>query len=119
MTNYNFLSRKEYCFVNLLSTRLKWYHLFFLTVDRKSDNTLNFCYKNLQIGRIKLEGRKTQMQLLYPEISEVKWFHGSFWDYVESQQTWINLIAFYDNKWLNENPNEYIAKEKNELIKFF
>ena len=86
------LSRNEYCFIDILFRQLESQQKRHIKIDRKSDKTLNFCYRGIQFGRIKLEGRKTTMQLLFPNSDKVLWFEGSYWDYIEAQKYWIEYL---------------------------
>ena len=58
MTNNLNLSRDEYCFIDILFRQLESQQKRYINIDRKSDKTLNFCYKDIQVGRIKLQGKK-------------------------------------------------------------
>jgi len=94
-------SKKEYelldieeMFISELFNKMKAKNLncALINFDRKADGTLNICYGMAQIGRIKLQGRKTRMQILNPV--DVKWFENeSIEFYIEKLDIWIDYIA--------------------------
>lgn len=87
------LNEIERVFIVELFNRMKAKNLDYNLIDfrRMGDGTLNACYKGAQIGRIKLQGRKTKMQILNP--IDVKWFADeSIEFYIEKLDFWINYI---------------------------
>lgn len=58
------LSKQEKYFIAELSKSLTKEELQRISINRLSNNYLNFEYNGMQIGRIKLTGRKHTMQLL-------------------------------------------------------
>lgn len=70
--------------------------------DRKSNGTLNFTYHAMQFGRLKLRGRKTSMQILYPDSSEytngVKNIENIDLEGAKSHiREWINYLEHLNN----------------------
>ena len=62
-----------------------------LTWNRLSDKILNISYNGSQIGRIKLTGRKTKMQILTDE--SVTWIESQSLDaYIQEQDKWIEHL---------------------------
>jgi|GEM_PF-796217 len=62
-----------------------------LRINRLSDKTLNVRYISSQIGRIKLHGRKTRMQILTE--GEVKWIEDKPLEfYIEQINEWIKYL---------------------------
>ena len=94
MTNNLNLSRDEYCFIDILFRQLESQQKRYINIDRKSDKTLNFCYKDIQVGRIKLQGKKNNMQVLFPNSDKVSWFEGTYWDYIEAQKYWVAYLGY-------------------------
>ncbi|MDT2922541.1 hypothetical protein P7H94_11445 [Lactococcus lactis] len=60
----------------------------FLKLNRLSDKTLNVEYIAYQIGRVKLQGRKTRMQILKSDT--VKWLENkTLEEYIDLSLNWI------------------------------
>ena len=76
-------------FFNRLATAGIDYRL--INIDRKSDGTLNLCYQRAQIGRIKLQGKKTAMQILNSSsTNNVKWLYEELTKtYLERLDDWV------------------------------
>lgn len=89
------LSEKEEVFIKALILGLDTINATkHLRINRMSNKTLNFCYGRTQIGRIKLQGRKTRMQVLNMEYKEgnlgVDWFEDlSLDEYIQKIKEWI------------------------------
>ena len=65
-----------------------------ISSDRKSDGTLNFMYKGMQIGRVRLQGKKHHMQILV-SLDKVKMIDGELEDFIPYIDDWIKYIKKY------------------------
>ena len=72
-----------------------------LKLNRLSDKTINVQYIDMQIGRIKLQGRKTKMQILITngitqgelDVYDLEWIENRTFDfYIESIERWMNYL---------------------------
>ena len=63
-------------------------------IERMSDGTLNFTNNIAQIGRIKLQGRATKMQVLRGQ-SGVDWYENKSLDfYIDQLPKWVKQIKY-------------------------
>lgn len=70
------------------SRNLKYYFV----LERKSDKAIAVFYKRIYVGRIKLQGRKTWMQIL-PNLYDVRKLENEELDtYIENIDLWIDYI---------------------------
>ncbi|MPM38458.1 hypothetical protein SDC9_85087 [bioreactor metagenome] len=65
-----------------------------INLTRMHDGTLNVCYNSCQVGRIKLQGRKHSMQILY-NLNDVECFTGTIDDFIPKIDYWIVYILRY------------------------
>lgn len=65
-----------------------------INLTRMSDGTLNVCYKSYQVGRVKLQGRKYNMQVLY-NLDDVEYFTGTLDDFIPKIDYWVIYILRY------------------------
>ena len=98
--DYLKLAPVELDFINELNKQLSsnGYDPVYLRINRTSDNILNFRLTGCQIGRVKLQGLVTRMQVI--TLDSVHWYDGlSFDACVGILPRWIDYIgksAIYD-----------------------
>ena len=79
-------SEDEQIFVNKVMEKID---TEYLSIDRLKDGTLNFCYKDCQIGRIKFGKKSSSMQLL--TAGNVDWLHNkAMQEYVDNVDIWAD-----------------------------
>lgn len=61
-----------------------------ISVNRLSDGTLNFCYAEKQIGRVRLQKRKHTMQVLTPDKVDV--IEGELPQFLENLPRWMDYL---------------------------
>ena len=86
-------AQDERYFLDLLCEKLKieGFKLSLLKWNRMGDKTLNVTYNKYQIGRIKLLGHKTKMQIIYND--GVRWIEDEPLEiYVQEQGRWIEYL---------------------------
>lgn len=62
-----------------------------ITLERMSNGTLNVQYDSCQIGRIKLQGRKHNMQIIYNE-DKIEVANGNIDDFILKIDHWVVYI---------------------------
>lgn len=68
-----------------------------LKIDRHSNGLLNFKYKNMQIGRINLRSKPTQLQII--SQYDVRWLEGlSVRECIRKIPEWMEYLDYLMNK---------------------
>lgn len=65
-----------------------------ITLDRMSNGTLNVQYDSCQIGRIKLQGRKHDMQIIYND-DKTEVINGNIDEFILKSDHWVAYILRY------------------------
>lgn len=89
----NDLSAQETEFFNLVCDHVKniGRNPALLKLNRLSDKTLNVQYVDMQIGRIKMQGRKTKMQILTK--NDVEWVEDKSLEiYIKLIEKWMQYL---------------------------
>jgi hypothetical protein len=80
-------------FTNLLVKNNINHHL--IRLNRLGDETINVRYIDWQIGRIKLRGKVSRIQILKSNSDDVKWIENqSLETYMEISQSWITYLKY-------------------------
>lgn len=97
------LSEDEKFFINELLSKLKASGIEtepFIKINRLGNKMLNLQYENAQIGRVKLQDRKIEMQVLKPIANtisdiEVIWYAGdSMEDCLQHLDEWVSYVRY-------------------------
>lgn len=93
----NSLSQNELIFfkefTNLLSKNDINHHL--IRLNRLGDETINVRYIDWQIGRIKLRGKVSRIQVLKSNSDDVEWIENqTLKTYIETSQRWVSYLQY-------------------------
>ncbi|MBD8037084.1 hypothetical protein H9635_10035 [Solibacillus sp. A46] len=61
-------------------------------LNRMSNKTISFSYNSYPVGKIKLQGRKTWMQILTSPYDQERIEDASNHEYIEAIESWIDFI---------------------------
>lgn len=98
------LNNKELQFYEELETQLQKAGVFYnITYNFLSDGTIDFSLDSLgQIGRIKIRGRKTKMQIIHPAKNgniDVLWIENApLDDMIERLYEWVNYAKYLEQQ---------------------
>lgn len=89
------VTEDEKLFLSVLSRKfVEANELKFIKVHRMSTKAIDFNYNGFPIGKVKLQGRKTWMQII-EDLYEVKTLEGSTDAYLDGIDLWIEYIKEY------------------------